>query len=67
MFSRHRFLLFIAFIDVVLLILLAHVDIHQLLTNPTALIIGGIIVGLHIIGGSVVMLFAFVAKKRWGR
>lgn len=67
MFSRHRFLLIVAFIDVVLLILLAHVDIRQLLTNPTVLIVGGIIVGLHIIGGSVVMLFAFVAKKRWLR
>ena len=67
MFSRHRFLLIVAFIDVVLLILLAHVDIRQLLTNPTVLIVGGIIVGLHIIGGRVVMLFAFVAKKRWLR
>ena len=67
MFSRHRFLLIVAFIDVVLLILLAHVDIRQLLTNPTVLIVGGIIVGLHIIGGSVVMLFAFIAKKRWLR
>lgn len=67
MFSRHRFLLIIAFIDTVLLILLAHVDIRQLLTNPTALIIGGIIVGLHILGGSVAVLFAFIAKKRWLR
>ncbi|MBI5715851.1 MAG: hypothetical protein HZC38_20825 [Chloroflexi bacterium] len=67
MFSRHRFLLIIAFIDTVLLILLAHVDIRQLLTNPTALIIGGIIVGLHILGGSLTVLFAFVAKKRWLR
>lgn len=67
MFSRHRFLLIIAFVDAVLLILLAHVDIRQLLTNPTALIIGGIIVGLHILGGSVAVLFAFIAKKRWLR
>ncbi|MBI5347969.1 MAG: hypothetical protein HZB77_01425 [Chloroflexi bacterium] len=67
MFSRHRFLLIIAFIDTVLLILLAHVDIRQLLTNPTALIIGGIIVGLHILGGSGAVLFAFIAKKRWLR
>lgn len=67
MFSRRRVLLMIAFIDVVLLILLAHVDIRQLLTNPTVLIIGGIIVSLHILGGSVAVLFAFVAKKRWVR
>ncbi len=67
MFSRRHFLLIIAVIDVVLLILLAHVDIRQLLTNPTTLIIGGIIVGLHILGGGLAVLFAFVAKKRWLR
>ncbi len=67
MFSRHRFLLIIAVIDVVLLIVLAHVDLRQALTNPAMLIIGGIIVGLHILGGSLAVLFAFIAKKRWLR
>jgi hypothetical protein len=67
MSSRQRFLLIIAIIDVVLLVVLAHVDLRQLLTNPAALIAGGIIVGLHILGGSIAVLFAFVAKKRWSR
>lgn len=59
----HPYLILVVAIIIIAVILGTHLDFSQILTNPTALIVGGIgvIIGLHILG---VGIFAFLAQRR---
>jgi len=59
----HPYSILVVAIAIIAVILGTHLDFSQILTNPMALIVGGlgVIVGLHILG---VGAFAFLAQRR---